>query len=242
MSDSWGMSSNSPPGDGPFPSPAAQQRQGLPPFENPPVETPPFAARAAAPASGAAPASSRGTRLLFWGGLVLMLLAATALIVDWASRNYEMSQLLTAIEASEAQMAQAQDGIIEVELPPDPSPEQIEKAGAELRSISAAGSDAVAEAGLDVGAVAFLPWHADMVSAQSAYRAHNQAWVDYLAKGAKDPQDLFGSNNAIEPTWRRAEFQVREAVPPLAWPDISQRVDEIFTDDANSDPGGSVDV
>jgi hypothetical protein len=190
------------------------------------------------------PPAPLGAKLLFWGGVGLMVLASLAMVGDWAARNYEMTRLLAAIEASEAQMSAAQDEINSVEFSPSPSAEELARARDELSAAAAAGRDGVRAAGEQVGLVSFLPWHGDMVSAQGAYLAHNGAWVDYLSAGADDPQTMFDGEDAIEPTWRHAEFQVREAVPPLPWPGISGRVDRIFTDQEpeGQDPGSTVDV
>lgn len=194
------------------------------------------------PASTAKPTASIGAKLLFWGGISLMVVAALALVGDWAARNFEMTRLLAAIEKSEDQMRVAQEAILAVDLPPDATEEQIEESSQQLREVAAAGRDGVARAGRDVGAVAFLPWHSELLAAQGAYRAHNQAWVDYLSDGAADPQSMFDSDDNIEPTWRRAEFEVREAVPLLPWPGMSARVDRIFTDEEPVQSGPSVSV
>lgn len=194
------------------------------------------------PASPARPKGSIGAKLLFWGGISLMFVAALALVGDWAARNFEMSRLLAVIEKSEDQMRVAQETVLAVDLPPEATEEQIGEASQQLRAAAAAGRDGVARAGEEVGAVTFLPWHSEMLSAQAAYRAHNQAWVEYLSDGASDPQTMFDSDDNIEPTWRRAEFEVREAVPLLPWPGMSARVDRIFTDEEPAGSGPSVSV
>jgi hypothetical protein len=160
-----------------------------------------------------------------------MICASAALVGDWAARNYETTRLLAAIEVSEGQMAKAQDAILAVDIPDDPAPDVAQDIDEQLRETAAAGRRGVAEAGVVAGRISFLPWHADLVSAQAAYLAHNRAWEDYLAAGAEDPQSLFAGGNQIDPTWRRAEFEVREAVPPLPWPGLSDRVEAIFTDE-----------
>lgn len=159
---------------------------------------------------------------------VLGLLAAGA---DWAARTYEMNQLVTRIEASEAQMGVAQEAIGSVEMDADSTPGQKADAEDDLREASAAGGAEVAGAGREVAALTFLPWHREQIAAQGAYLAHNRAWVDYLERGAVDPVTLFGDDNQIEPTWVQAETSVRDAVPIPSWPPLTQRVDVIFRDE-----------
>lgn len=164
---------------------------------------------------------------------VLGLLAAGA---DWAARTWEMNQLVSRIEASEAAMGAAQESIGAVPLADDASATQEAEAKDALRSASAAGREAVSATGDDVAALTFLPWHTEQIAAQGAYLAHNQAWVDYLERGATDPLTLFDGDNMIEPTWVRAESAVRAALPTPPLPPLPQRVDEIFREDDAAEP------
>ena len=95
--------------------------------------------------------------------------------------------------------------------------------------------DRVHSAANGVAAVTFLPWHSELINAQGAYLAHNQAWVDYLDRGTSEPLTLFGDDNRIEPTWVSAEKYVRAGVPFPALPPITWRVDEIFRDEQPTD-------
>ena len=181
------------------------------------------------------PPRKTGALVLMWGGIALMIIGFVGLVGDWAARNYEMTRLLSAIEQSEAAMTHVKDEVVAVNLPQDPTPAQIAQASQQIERIAAQGQQDVRAAGADVGGVSFLPWHSEMVQAQSAYLAHNGAWVAYLGAGSQDARTLFGNDNAIDPTWVAAERNVRAAVPPLAWPTISSRVDAIFSDDEPTD-------
>lgn len=174
-------------------------------------------------------------KMLFWFSVGLIFLAALMAVADWAARNIEMTRLLTAIEASENQMKIAQEGIA-TEIPDDPDESDL-KRNQDLKATAAAGRDEVAQAGAEVASLSFLPWHDEMITAQGAYLAHNQAWVEYLADGAEDPVTMFDGQDNIEPTWIRAESEVRQAVPVFAWPQMSSRINLIFSD---SEAGGAV--
>lgn len=174
-------------------------------------------------------------QLLFWASVGLIALASLALMGDWAARNIEMIRMLNAIEASEQQMKVAQGAILS-QVPDNPRDAELEDDKA-LKAAAAAGRDEVAAAGEQAKKLSFLPWHGELIAAQGAYLAHNQAWVDYLAAGAADPSTMFDGQDDIEPTWREAEVRVEAAVPILPWPRINYRVNEIFTDES---AGGTV--
>ncbi len=179
--------------------------------------------------------TSLGVKLFFWFSVGLIFIASAAAVADWAARNIEMTRLLTAIEASENQMKIAQDEIAS-EIPDDPDESDL-KRNQDLKATAAAGRDEVATAGAEVASLTFLPWHDELITAQGTYLAHNQAWVDYLADGAADPATMFDDQDNIEPTWIRAETEVRQAVPVFAWPTMSARVNTIFSD---TETGGAV--
>ena len=143
--------------------------------------------------------------------------------------------MLNAIEASENQMKIAQDAIVS-QVPDDPRDADL-KDDKDLKAAAAAGRDEVAAAGESAKGLSFLPWHGELIAAQGAYLAHNQAWVDYLAAGAADPSTMFDGRDDIEPTWREAEVRVEAAVPLLPWPRIDFRINEIFADESS---GGTV--
>ena len=176
---------------------------------------------------------------VLWISLGVMMLGVLGLLaagVDWAVRTWEMNQLVSRIEVSEAAMGAAQAAIGDVTLADDATAAAKAEARRELSSASAAGGDAVAAAGEGVAELTFLPWHEQQIAAQGAYLAHNQAWVDYLQRGSTRPLTLFGDDNMIEPTWVRAEAAVRAAVPVPTAPPLQQRVDDIFRDDDPAEP------
>ncbi|MEI2715819.1 MAG: hypothetical protein V9E98_02285 [Candidatus Nanopelagicales bacterium] len=200
-------------------------QQWLPPT-GPPVATDP-------------PVRKVWPRILFWGGITLMILGFLGLMGDWATRTWEMNQLLSRIEKSEDAMRVAQDDIGAVDLPDDAAEPDKRAAIQELEDAAADGRDSIRSAGQQVAAVSFLPWHTELIGAQAAYLDHNGAWVEYLDRGAEQPLTLFGDDNRIEPTWRAAEIALRIAAPIPALPPIPQRLDSIFTDEEPEDvPGG----
>jgi len=176
---------------------------------------------------------STGAKILLYGGIALMVIGLAGYIGDWAARNYELSQLLSQIETSEQAMTSAKDEIAAVTeaLPEDPTDEQRDAATEKIEEIAQQNSALVAATGAQVAETSFLPWHNEMLRAQTAYFAHNGAWVSYLDKGASDAATLFNDDNNIEPTWEAAKIAVPAAVPLGAWPTIQARVDSIFSDD-----------
>ncbi len=188
----------------------------------------------------AAPAKPKlWPKVLFWGGITLMVIGVVGGLGDWAARTIEMSRLLGSIEASERSMTIAKASIGAVTLPEDATQEQKDAATRELEEASAAGRDQVHRAANGVADVTFLPWHSELINAQGAYLAHNQAWVDYLDRGTTQPLSLFGDDNRIEPTWLSAEKYVRASVPFPALPPIAWRVDDIFRDEEPTDDQGN---
>lgn len=201
-----------------------------------------------APPSGPPVAPSAGQRrtkrwpkVVMWGGIVLMIIGFVGLIGEWATRNWEMSQLLAKVENSESTMVAAKDRIASVELPEDASDADVAAASAEIEQLARESVGAVEQAGDQVGEVTFLPWHTEIIDAQGAYLAHNQAWVDYLNAGSQDAVTLFGDDNNISPTWAAAEVRVRAAIPYVPWPNIPNQVDRIFedSDDQQEQPDDS---
>ena len=171
-------------------------------------------------------------RILLWGGIALMVIGVVGAVGDWASRTWEMNQLLSRIEGSEQAMQIAKDSIGAVTLPPDADP------AAEGR-----GHPATGDRERRRRATRWRPratrWPrcgscrgtASSIQAQSAYLSHNAAWADYLDRGASEPLTLFGDDNRIEPTWARPRPPSGPASPLPALPMITSRVDQIFTDD-----------
>lgn len=178
-----------------------------------------------------------------WGAVAAVVIVLGLLAGDWAVRSYEMSVLLSRIEASEAAMISTQQQMRALDVPDDPTQAERDRAEDALESAAAQGREAVASAGQEVAGVSFLPWHSALIEAQGSYLAHNAAWVDFLDRGSKDATELLSDDSAIESTWTASERQVREAMPTPSWAPLSDRVERIFTDEPvdDGDDGGNGD-
>lgn len=186
--------------------------------------------------------------LMIVGGLVL--LAMFLLLSDWAARNIEALRLLQQIEKSEAAMGETQAATVEAarSAPQGTFPLPANKdlpldVASELEEVSAIGREAVAEAGQDVAAVSFFPWHSELIAAQASYLDHNLAWVNHLEAGSEEGEVLVRGDDAeIESTWEVAEAQIRAAIPLVPFPGVSERVDTIFEEGTNESSGPTLDV
>ncbi len=163
---------------------------------------------------------------------VVVLVGAVLVLADWVERNLEMRALVTNIEMSEAAMADVQEAIADMAVHFDPNTPLTEEEQAavddELKGIASQGADGVGRAGGLVAAVPVLPWHADILAAQEAYLAHNQAWQDYLTAAAADPTEFAKPQDAVNETFAAAEQPMRTAVPPLTLFELKRRVDVIL--------------
>ncbi len=205
-----------------------------PDWAPPPVTT--------APAPAPAPAVRRKLwpRILFWGGITLMVIGVVGAVGDWGARTWEMNQLLAKVSVSENAMGTAKDTIGAIELPSDATDEQKEQATEALEAAAAQGADEVQQAGDGVAGLTFLPWHTEVIRAQAAYLSHNQAWVDYLNRGSEEAVTLFGDDNRIEPTWVNAQSAVAAGLPLPTLPLLRSTYDELFVDeDEPADDGSS---
>jgi hypothetical protein len=174
--------------------------------------------------------------------LIAALVAAAALVGDWLARNVEMDRLVTGIEESEAAMTTAIDGV-RATLAEDPPAEGLSPAtGEALQEIATVGGDAVAAAAVDIGNVAIQPWHEDIVLARDVYLAHNQAWQDFLAAAAEDPEQWFAEYEPINTTWEAVGPVLRGAVPTPALWDVAERVEIILDDGEQAGEGPALEA
>lgn len=179
--------------------------------------------------------------------LVLASLGVAA--VDWFTRNAEMNRLVSAIEASEAQMEWTQDHIgfvfEENEGKGRLTEAQRSEVDAALKEIVAEGRERIAAAGTDVAQVPVLPWHADVLRAQSAYVRHNEAWQEYMWLAEQDTSELTADQPEVNDTFVAAEEPLKQAVPDPALYDLRQRVTDIFVEgmpDESSPSGPTQEV
>ena len=172
--------------------------------------------------------------------LVVAVLGGAVLVGDWLARSAEMDRLVAGIEESEAAMIAAMDGV-RAALADDPTPEGLSPDTAEaLQSIASEGQAAVASAATGVAAVVIQPWHDDVLLAQDRYLEHSQAWQDFLAAAAEDPEQWFVEYEPITTTWEALGPVLSSAVPTPALWDLADRVAVILDDDAGDSGNGSV--
>ena len=188
----------------------------------------------------AAPARERrrtpGWVPILLGGLAfaVVLTSLGVAAVDWFTRNAEMNRLVTAIEASEAEMGWTQDhiGLVfeENEGEGELTDEQRAEVDAALTAIAAEGRERIAAAGADVAQVQVLPWHTEILRAQTAYVRHNEAWQEYMWLAEQDPSQLTAEQPEVNDTFVAAEAPLTNAVPEPALYDLRQRVIDIFVE------------
>lgn len=170
------------------------------------------------------------------GGLAfaLVLTSLGAAAVDWFTRNTEMNRLVTAIEASEAEMGWTQDhiGMVfeETEGKGQLTDEQRAEVDAALKDIVAEGRERIAAAGADVAQVQVLPWHTEILRAQTAYVRHNEAWQEYMWLAEQDTSALTADQPEVNDSFVAAEAPLKQAVPEPALYDLRQRVTDIFVE------------
>lgn len=174
-------------------------------------------------------------------GLVVFLVTVLGLglvVGDWTSRNLEMRALVGAVEDSESAMKWTDDQIQSIVKQYGDTGKltaaQKTKAWDALSEAAYAGEFAIGAAGEEVSAVTVLPWHKDILHAQDAYLAHNQAWQDYMKVATADPVALFKTQPDVNSTFEAAGPLMKKAVPVPALFELKDRVDLIFA------PGPSV--
>ena len=157
---------------------------------------------------------------LVWtvGIAALVLLTAANMVVggELALRSVEADNLVRAVEQSETAMKTTQvdfDEVLSTYDTENLTDEEREQLRAELADVAARGEAAIAVAGEGVAAVQIMPWHVQLLDARTAYLAHNQAWVDYMAAAAEDPGEGFRPQPAVNETFADAKLPLGEAVP-----------------------------
>jgi hypothetical protein len=172
--------------------------------------------------------------------VVVAVLGGAVLVGDWLARSAEMDRLVAGIEESEAAMIAAM-GAVRAALDDDSAAEGLSQATAEaLQSIAAEGEAAVAQAATGIAAVVIQPWHDDVLLAQDRYLEHNQAWQEFLAAAAEEPERWFVEYEPITTTWDAFGPALRSAVPTPALWDVAERVEVILDDDSGDSGNGSV--
>jgi hypothetical protein len=99
-----------------------------------------------------------------------------------------------------------------------------------LMAAAAQGREQIAAAREEVAGVRWALWHQDVRQAQDAYLAHNQAWLDYLARASEDATEFGRPQDEVNTSFAQAEKDVRRAVPFIPLFDLVNRVDQIFAE------------
>ena len=174
---------------------------------------------------------------------VAVLLGAGLIAGDWVKRNTEMRALVTQVEVSEQAMEDTQQAVQDAfsgfEAKAPLSEENRAALDELLRDAASAGLRKVTSAGDLVASVRPLPWHTDILEAQRAYLAHNQAWQDYLAAAAQDPAEFGLTHDDVNSTFAAAERPMREALPSPDAFGLLAHLDRIFAPSPAVDSGPS---
>ena len=163
---------------------------------------------------------------------------------DWLTRNIEMDQLVSAIEASEETMGVVQDRVAVVfeeldsaDLQGAPTDAQTQAAVAKLAGIAVDGADSIGAAGREIAAVNVLPWHTEIKAAQEAYLLHNYAWQAYMQSAIEDPVAFTVNQPLIDSSFMDAQQPLEDAVPELTLFDLQYRVENIYVEGAPQSNG-----
>ena len=208
---------------------------------------------AAAPplsSSPVAPQARSSSRPGLWIGgviglfvLVCVTAASLAVMGDLAARTVEMNRLLTAVEASESAMKQAQDDVtaaLEPYAAGDMTQAERAKLQSELKAIATKGQQSIGAAGQQVKSVGVLPWHTKIAEAQRAYLRHNAAWVAYMIAASDQPEQWFADQPEVNQSFADAKQPFIQAVTLFDIGNALERIKAIFADDEPPpDSGGS---
>jgi len=148
--------------------------------------------------------------------LVLLTAANVAVAAELGIRSAEADNLVSTVEQSEAAMKATQaefDEVLSAYDTENLTDEEREQLRAELSDVAQRGGVAIADAGGFVAGLLIMPWHTQLLDAQEAYLAHNQAWVDYMAAAAEDPAEWFRPQPAVNDTFAEAKDPLIAAVP-----------------------------
>lgn len=202
------------------------------------------------PDRSAASSARPSGRLGLWVGgviglLVLMCITAASMAVlgDLTARTVEMNRLLTAVEASEAAMKQAQDDVnsaLEPYATGNMTEAERAQVQAELKAIATRGQESIGAAGQQVKSVGILPWHTKIADAQRAYLRHNAAWVAYMIAASDQPEQWFAEQPEVNQSFADAKDPFVRAVTLFDIGNALERIKAIFADDEPSpESGGS---
>jgi hypothetical protein len=173
--------------------------------------------------------------------LVLITLANVVVAGELALRSLEADNLVSAVEQSEVAMMATQEEFDEALSAYDTenlTDEEREQLRAELSDVAERGGVAIADAGGFVAGLLIMPWHTQLLDAQDAYLAHNQAWVNYMAAAAEDPAEWFRPQPAVNDTFADAKLPLVEAVPFFDFLQTLPRIELIYVSGSGDSGSG----
>ena len=153
--------------------------------------------------------SSMGATRRIRAIVIVVVVAAIAVSLDWWLANREVDRLVDAIESSESAMIEGRDEVQRryadsdwAEINPDAGvvdpgfatplerQEALEDVRAEVSNAAGSAAASVQVAGAEVEDVWILPWHRQAERARAAYLEHNAAWVRYLRAVSAKPEKM----------------------------------------------------
>ena len=173
--------------------------------------------------------------------LVLITLANVVVAGELALRSLEADNLVSAVEQSEMAMMATQaefDEVLSAYDTENLTDEEREQLSAELSDVAERGGVAIADAGGFVAGLLIMPWHTQLLDAQDAYLAHNQAWVNYMAAAAEDPAEWFRPQPAVNDTFADAKLPLVEAVPFFDFLQTLPRIELIYVSGSGDSGSG----
>jgi len=173
--------------------------------------------------------------------LVLITLANVVVAGELALRSLEADNLVSAVEQSEMAMMATQaefDEVLSAYDTENLTDEEREQLSAELSDVAERGGVAIADAGGFVAGLLIMPWHTQLLDAQDAYLAHNQAWVNYMAAAAEDPAEWFRPQPAVNDTFADAKLPLVEAVPFFDFLQSLPRIELIYVSGSGDSGSG----
>ena len=163
-----------------------------------------------------------------------LVLGMGLIAADWYLANREMNNVLTAMEASEAALVAADDGLdaaVEASVANDDGRLDPPEERALERLVPEAARQAlpaVVEAAADVEDVMIFPWHTTLDRARDRYLDHSDAWEARLTRVAGDYRQLAAPSTDIATTFARSARTTEQALRPLPLFDATQRIDAIY--------------
>lgn len=163
--------------------------------------------------------------------IAFSILIALGIVADNLISQWELGNLLTATEASEASMHDFQSSVDSLTVPKDANGSTDVAAAAEsVTGECGRGATNVQTARAALEDVAILPWHQAIARAKNRYLDHNAAWLKHLRACATDWVKFIdkAQGSEISATFNIAAMSYRACLPPFAPSEERARIDAIF--------------